>query len=737
MKQRKIFAILAMVLVLVLSVAVFAACNPKEDGSGNGGGNDTQKTVDGTKYCLDSVEGGSSEGGSVDATMDYTLADKEDHSKDEYYEQYKALLGDFYKAYVAATAQTDTDARYAAMAIAEAKLLQSATYIPTSSNGGSFGLTRVAPGTVSAALWGLDQDRFHNAVVTTEFIKSADRDALKALYAQLKGTGTYEAEAKKYLKEHGYTLKDTYSIGYSADPQTWDIHATYRSADAEAICNLFDGLVEYDNEGRLMSALATSYTVSDDKLTYTFNIRKNVMWVDSDGRARYEVTAQDWVDGLERALKKGATSYLVSGVIKNAAEFVAGEVEMSEVGVKALDKYTLQYTLEEPCSYFISMFNYNPLAPLCKAYVDAVGEEVYGTAPDKVLSCGPYVVSNYTKDNKIVFSANPLYWAKDSINVKTLTWVSYAESKDVTATYNDAVKGTIDGAALNTTTIELAKKAGYEDKIYVTGTDASSFGFFINTNRTAFETIQGYGMKSEQTDAQKALTDKALKNSNFRMALARAIDKKTYMAQVTGDATAEYSLGNMYTPGSYVQLGKDVTIEINGTATKFAKGTYYGAIVQAQLNADMGEYAMKVWDPTKEGGLGSSSGFDGWYSVDAAKHYLELAIEDLKKQGVEVSESSPVVIDYPYYSGSATRANRAQALKKNLESVFGGKVKVNLVATEDIYGLYYAGYYAETGTECNYNIYDISGWGPDYKDPKSYLATMVPAGDMIKLLGIY
>ena len=264
MKQRKIFAILAMVLVLVLSVGVFAACNPKEGGPTGG---TTTKTVDGTKYCLDSVESGGAAGGSLTVTMDYTLAGKEDHSSDADYEKYSAALGDFYKAYVAAMAQTDADGRYAAMAIAEAKLLQSGTYVPTSSNGGTLGLSRVAPGTVSSALWGNDQNRFHNVVVATDFIKSADRDERKAKYAELKGTGTYEAWAKSYLTGKGYTLKDSYTKGYSADPKTWDILNTMRSADAEAIINTFDNLVEYDNEGRLMSALATSYTVSKVKLT--------------------------------------------------------------------------------------------------------------------------------------------------------------------------------------------------------------------------------------------------------------------------------------------------------------------------------------------------------------------------------------------------------------------------------------------------------------------------------------
>ncbi len=730
MKQRKFIAILAMILVLVLCIGVFAACDSDKKPNAP-----TAKfTGDSTKYCLDSVESGSSSGdGSLNVTMDYTLAGKEDHSGDSDYEKYSSVLGDFYKAYVAATAQTDTDARFAAMAIAEAKLLQSATYIPTSSQGGSLGISRVAPYTVSNALWGNDSDRYHNAVLTKELIKASDRDAMKAKYAELKGKGTYEAWVKEYLTGKGYTLKDDYTITYSADPQTWDILNTYRSADAEAIVNTFDNLVEYDGEGRLMSALAKSYSVSDDKLTYTFKIRENVMWVDQDGRPRYEVTAQDWVDGLERALTTQATSYLVEGVVKNAIEFEAGEVDFDQVGVKAVDKYTLQYTLEAPCSYFISMFNYNPLAPFCKAYADSVGE-YYGTSPEYILYCGPYIVTNYTKGNKIVFSANPYYWALDSINVKTLTWLSYAENKDVTKTYNDALAGTIDSAGLNPTTLVTAKK-DMADYIYVSGTDATAFGFFVNINRAAFSTT-GYTLDSSQTDAQKMATNAAFGNANFRMALARAIDKEAYNAPVMGAEAALNNLNNMYTTGTYVSLGKNITIDINGTATTFAKGTYYGAIVQAQLDADMGDYAMKVWDPTADNGVGSSSGFDGWYSAEAATHYLDLAIAELETKGISVSTSNPIVIDYPYWD-YATYTARAQALKQKVDQVFGGKVVLNIIPTTDVNGWYSAGYYCESGSECNYDIYDCSGWGPDYKDPSSFLNTMLPGGDMIKMLGIY
>ena len=101
-----------------------------------------------------------------------------------------------------------------------------------------------------------------------------------------------------------------------------------------------------------------------------------------------------------------------------------------------------------------------------------------------------------------------------------------------------------------------------------------------------------------------------------------------------------------------------------------------------------------------------------------------------------MSESNPIYIDYPYYQ-YANFTNRANALKQNIEDVFGGKVKVNIIGSTDVDAWYYAGFYCETGSECNYNIYDCSGWGPDFQDPSSFLATMIPGGDMTHLLGIY
>ena len=143
---------------------------------------------------------------------------------------------------------------------------------------------------------------------------------------------------------------------------------------------------------------------------------------------------------------------------------------------------------------------------------------------------------------------------------------------------------------------------------------------------------------------------------------------------------------NTYTPSNFVVLNEDTTIDINGTATTFPPGSYYGQIMQAQIDAE-----------------------------------------------------HPIQIDDPYPSSSETYTNKANAYKKSLEGALEGLVQVNLVSCADLSEWYYAGYYATEGAECNYDMYDLSSWAPDYGDPQTYLDTFLPdyAGYCTKCLGIY
>ena len=663
-------------------------------------------------------------------------------------ELYNEALGDFNDALATAKEAETVDERYALMAVAEGKLMESAMMYPLTSRGGTYAMYRMAPRTKDYTLWGSDKDRYHQYVVTTDFIKAEDYNEMRAKWDELKGTGTYESWVKEYLAGKGYTLKDSFSMPYASDPVTWDGLATSRAADTDAIINTYDGLMEYDVEGTLQPALAESYEVSDDGLTYTFHLRKDVKWTDSQGREVDTVKADDFVAGMQHMCDaQGGLEYLVQGVIKNVSQYISGEVtDFDEVGVKAVDDYTVEYTLEEPCSYFMTMLGYTIFMPMSRSYYQSQGGKFgaeydssaadyqYGKDSNSIAYCGPYLVTNATAKNTIVFKLSDSYWNKDNVNIKTLTWL-FNDQSDVTKMYTDAKAGTVDYVNLNTSTMETAKSEGlYDQYAVVSDTDATSFMGFYNINRTATANANdGTTAKSTKSDEEIQRTNKALQNVHFRRAISFAADRGAYNAQQVGEDLKYTSLRNTFTPGYFVSLSKDTTIQINGTDTTFPAGTYYGEIVQKQIDAD--GVKIKVWDAENK----TSDGFDGWYNPENAVEELNTAIEELAEDGITIDESNPIQIEYPYPSAVEVYTNKANSYKISVEAALGGKVVINLVDAVDMDGWYYAGYYVNYGYEQNYDVYDVSGWSPDFGDPCSYLDTMLPdyEGYMTKCFGIF
>lgn len=663
-------------------------------------------------------------------------------------ELYNEALGDFNDALATAKKAETVDERYALMAVAEGKLMESAMMYPLTSEGGMYAMYRMAPRTRDYTLWGSDQDRYHQYIVTTDFIKAEDYNEMRAKWDELKGTGTYESWVKEYLAGKGYTLKDSFSMPYASDPVTWDGLATSLAADTNAIINTYDGLMEYDVEGTLQPALAESYEVSDDGLTYTFHLRKDVKWTDSQGREVDTVKADDFVAGMQHMCDaQGGLEYLVQGVIKNASQYISGEItDFDEVGVKAVDDYTVEYTLEKPCNYFETMLGYTIFMPMSRSYYQSQGGKFgaeydssaadyqYGKDSNSIAYCGPYLVTNATAKNTIVFKLSDSYWNKDNVNIKTLTWL-YNDQSDVTKMYTDAKAGTVDYVNLNTSTMETAKSEGlYDQYAVVSDTDATSFMAFYNINRTATANANdGTTAKTTKSDEEIQRTNKAMQNVHFRRAISFAADRGAYNAQQVGEDLKYTSLRNTFTPGYFVSLSKDTTIQINGTDTTFPAGTYYGEIVQKQIDAD--GVKIKVWDAENK----TSDGFDGWYNPENAVEELNTAIEELAEEGITIDESNPIQIEYPYPSAVEVYTNKANSYKKSVEAALGGKVVINLVDAVDVDGWYYAGYYVNYGYEENYDVYDVSGWGPDFGDPCSYLDTMLPdyEGYMTKCFGIF
>lgn len=665
---------------------------------------------------------------------------------------YEMVLGEFNEIYSEARTITDNlSERYAKMAIAEAKLMESGVMLPLTAKGGNYAMSRTVPNTTSTTLWGNDYEREYQELVATEIIKNEDRDAMKAMWAELRGTGTWIAEAKKYMTEHGYTLKDTYTKPYATDPQHWDALATSKETESRVLVNTYDGLLEYNTENVQVPALAESYEISEDGLTYTFHLRQGVKWVDSQGREVADVKADDFVAGMQHMMDAmGGLEYLVQGVIVNASEYITGEVtDFSQVGVKAVDDYTVEYTLVQPTPYFLSMLGYSCFAPLSRSFYESKGGKfgaeydnaaasyTYGKTKDDIAYCGPFTVTNATAENTIVFKQNPTYWNKDAMNITTMTWL-FDNGKDPTKSYNDTKSGTLDGAGMNNSCVKAAQADGmFEDYYYVSGLLATCFPMFVNVNRTAFANANDGAVPTTKNEDEILRTRLAMYNQNFRLALAMSVDRAARNAQRYGEDLKMTNMVNSYTPGNFVALPEEVTVDINGTATTFPAGTYYGAVMQAQLDAD--GVPVKVWDPTADGGIGSSGGFDGWYNPEAAVAALDAAIAELAAQGVEVSAEKPIYLELPAWMSVEEFANQGNAYKQSVENVLGGKVIIVLTECATQAEWEYSGYHTNSGAEGNFDICDLSGWGPDYGDPMSYLDTMLPdyAGYMTKQVGLF
>ncbi|MEM9709601.1 MAG: peptide ABC transporter substrate-binding protein [Pseudomonadota bacterium] len=200
-----------------------------------------------------------------------------------------------------------------------------------------------------------------------------------------------------------YRILDEHS---SVDPQVVE-----DVTGAEVVRDLFEGLMNQDEDGNLVPGVATGFTVNDDKTIYTFTLRDNAKW--SDGTP---VTAGDFVYAWQRAVDPELASpyawYMEITSIANAGAAIAGDVAPTELGVKALDDLTLEVTLSAPLPYFAQMTTHSTLFPAPKAVIEAHGEE--WTKPENIVSNGAYVLTEHLPNERSVRERNEMYWDNEN-----------------------------------------------------------------------------------------------------------------------------------------------------------------------------------------------------------------------------------------------------------------------------------------------------------------------------------
>lgn len=653
-------------------------------------------------------------------------------------EVYENVLGGFEALSEAAKAAETTDERFMLFAQAEAYLLDSAVMIPATTQNGAYTISRVAPRTVPYVQWGNDDDRLKGLVISDEFCTPEERaDMLDEWSKAVAGEGTYDPAA--YLESKNHTIQKDYTTSFQTAPVTLDWLNTSSRADTEITVNCVDGLVEYNNLGQMVPALAESWSVSDDGTVYTFNLRKGVNWYTAEGTKYAEVTANDFVAGLHHMLDaKAGLEWLVDGLIVGATNYYNAGGSWDEVGYKALNDYTLEVTLERPTSYFMTMLTYSCFLPICDSFYQAHGG-VYGVDEYAAASadtntytfgnsedvasqvyCGAFLLQKLQKDSEIYVVANKDYYKADEVTLNSIKWV-YDAGENPDAVYNDALAGVYAGVTLGAASglLDKAKADGNFDKYaYISDTTSTTFFGGLNVNRGTFALESG-AAASPKTEQQKIDTVTALCNKNFRKAMMYAFDKATWNAVQRGEDLATTNLRNMYTHPEFVQLENDVT---DADGYTFAAGTFYGEMVQHYCD----ELGM---------GINVSDGVNGWFDADRAKESLEAAKAELGD-----SVTFPIQIDVVYYSASDVNTAQAAAYKSVIESNLGAEnVQVNLIETTTSEDYYACGYRASNGEAGNFDMSWGSGWGPDYGDPSSYLDTFLGegAGYMTKVIGLF
>ena len=199
----------------------------------------------------------------------------------------------------------------------------------------------------------------------------------------------------------------------SLDPQlVQDVESASVARD------IFEGLMNEDADGNLEPGVATDFTVSEDGLVYTFNLRDNAVW--SDG---VPVTAQHFVDGIRRAADPATASeyawFLEVAGIENAGAVTAGEMGVEELGVAALDDRTLQLTIDAPRPYCPQTSTFPTLFPARLDVIEAHGAE--WTKPENIVGNGAYTLTEYTPQERLTRERNPSYWNNDETILESVT----------------------------------------------------------------------------------------------------------------------------------------------------------------------------------------------------------------------------------------------------------------------------------------------------------------------------
>ncbi|MEA5040560.1 MAG: ABC transporter substrate-binding protein [Clostridiaceae bacterium] len=491
--------------------------------------------------------------------------------------------------------------------------------------------------------------------------------------------------------------------------ETFNILYSQRNQELRVLTNCIEGLLSNDSYGNLIPAVAETWNTEDGGLTWTFNLRKDVTWVDVNGNKKADCIAEDWLWGLEWVLNfwkneaantsmpiemiQGAEDYYIYTKGTNsdstpediaAFEAVCNKYGLSTtplteaeakaldltvfkqiVGIEAPDDYTLIYHCTAALPYFATLAAYNCLYPASGALLVELGVDGFKACTNENMwYSGCYTMTTYVQGNEKVLTKNESYWDKDCTLFNTVT-IKMVESSDVAfQLYQSGELDYVELTESNLQTIYKSTSNEFHDQLCEARPTKYSYQFHLV-----------YDKKTEAGEPDNNW-NLAIANKAFRLAWYYGLDLTKYLARTNAI--------NPLKCENYCYTMNNLCVTSDGT-----------------------DYTQLVLDR-----LGIDPTGDTYARLDTGKfaEYKAQAMEELAAKGV----TFPVVADYYILGSSQTAADTAAVLKQIFTDCLGDDFVVLNVKT-------YISSLAQEVRNPQLASFFINGWGADYGDPQNYL----------------
>ncbi len=481
--------------------------------------------------------------------------------------------------------------------------------------------------------------------------------------------------------------KSVYNMYYYGEIETLNYLQTDTEVDYALCANLVDCLVDYDQYGNILPGLAESWSSNEDMSEWTFNIRKGVKWLDCEGNEVAEVKADDWVAAAQYVnnyANEPGNQYIYNtgGVVHNAQNYYdyteymmlsdggklktdengeklepVPEVKAEDIGVTAPDEYTLVYTLDYPCPFFLSCLSYSAYMPVNREFLEEAGD-MFGRSKENILYNGAFRLTEYIPLEKRTLVKNEDYWDKDNVFIDVINAKYMLDASEVTE--QEFLDGEIDQALVSLDDMDKwMSDPEAASQVHSMRPD-TSYSYFYGFNFTP-----EFGAKYEPYNWAKAVV-----NEDFRKSILYALDRR--------------ELAAVYEP-----YNPDILLEKTVTPVTFASVN----------GKDYTELA-----PLKD--IMQQEQFD----TGLAKEYRDKAYKVLKEKGV----TFPVKVLVPYNPAVLNWDKECELAEKQLEETLGTDyIDVIIERGPD------TGFLSGVRRSGKYSFL-LCNYGADFEDPATY-----------------